>query len=521
VTPPAVTETAAVAAAARRVVDQLGVPLHVRATTAALEADGIRDADASGIARDCRDVFDLGRVVHEHCLATSRDTTRSDAATQTRDADWRRIVRHYWRALAYTLPMIAQGVALVILHVSVWGSAQLSRGEQTGIGLALVTSLIMIGPFTQAMTRRLYYYGYQADMRAVRRTTIRWVAAGATVGLIVAPLCALVIAAVAAWSPTATAFCVFLALQPSMWIANAVLFAIGRSTVAAAAVLLPTIPVWAALRAGLDPLAVHAAGLAAADLLLVAAAVVLVDRLARNYQPARRPLPPPLLVRSVGGYAVWGLVYFLLIFTDRLVAWTGDGHLSFVPAYEAALQIALVPLIVTLPLLEHALIRLGELLDDASHQPDPLATTAARRVAIRYHALLVAISVAAYSMIAAGFWTLVTVRPGLLPLHAGQLVASGAAHTALGLALVAYGLFIAALGVCSAYQLLARPWPLVIAGSLGVVVDLLVGVTARRTGPPEAASVGLLAGAAVFAFVITMLWRRQQTRIGYLWFASR
>jgi hypothetical protein len=508
--------------AAQRIIELLGTPLHVRATTAALESEGLRDVDADRIAPGCNDVFDLGRQVHARCLALRAESQPAPAGASVRrpQAAWKQLGRRYGRGLAYSLPMIAQGFALATLGVSLWGSAGLTSDEQTAIGLALVVSLIAVGPATHAMTRRLYYYYYQYDVRALERTAARWIAGAGAFAVILGGGAALALVAAGQWSSPAAAFCVYLALQPVMWAANAALFAIRRSIIASLAVLLPTVPVWYGLRIGLSPLPVHAAGLVAADVLLVAAALVCFRRGARTGASARRPLPRAALPGAVGGYAAWGLVYFLLIFLDRLVAWTGDGRIAFQPGYEAALQVALIPLLLVLPALEYVLARFGQLLRIATRRVDLDAASVGRRHAIRTMSRLVAGCLGAYALLGVGAWFGVHRLGDVLPLHVSQLITQPGTERAFVIALIAYGAFVVALGISSAYQLFARPWPMVAAGSLAVVADVVVGLIARSHGGPEMASLGLLAGGLVFMAGMAIVWGRHRRRVDYLWFAA-
>jgi len=215
--------------AARRVLETLGLPPHERATVAALETDGIRDVDAGRIAPGCADVFELGRLVHARCLEL-HEQRRVVAALRrppaARQPGWQRLARRYGRGLAYSLPMVVQGLALGLLHVSLWGSRQLTIDQQTAIGLALVVTLVATGPAGQALTHRLYYYRYQDDGRALRRSALRAVGGAAAGGMAAAAACAAVRAATGRDSAAAFTFCAYVALQPAMWMANAALFAI-------------------------------------------------------------------------------------------------------------------------------------------------------------------------------------------------------------------------------------------------------------------------------------------------------
>jgi hypothetical protein len=513
--PPTDVETAA-----HRVLAAIGTPLHWRATVAALEGEGIRDVDADGISPGCPDVFALGKRVHERCLELPPVDRRPRRRKAAQRPGWQRLGRRYGRGIAYSLPMLAQGAVLIALHVSLWGSGALTPVEQTAIGFALVLTLVLFAPATHAMIRRLHYYRHQSDRRAMRRTALNWMGFACLAGPALAAMAAATFALTAGFGPGALAFCTYCALQPAMWVANSVLFAIRRSSLAAVALMAATLPIWWALRMGLPALAVHAAGLALADALLLGTALVALHRLTRRADAARRPLPRMLMPMAVGGYAAWGLIYFLLIFTDRLVAWTSNGGLAFQPHYEAALQIALVPLVLVLPMLEHVLVRFGELLETAARNTDPDDAGETRRDAVRAMRRLVLGALGVYATLAATTFVVATRWGSELPLGAGRMVAAGHAHTALVVALVAYGCVIAALGVASAYQLLQRPWPMVAIGAAAVLVDLAIGLIARRAGAPENACIGLLAGSVVFAGGMFLAWSRHQRRLDYLWFAA-
>lgn len=515
----------ALESAARRVLAQIGVPLHERATVAAMESDGLRDSDAARIVPGARTLFDAGPAVHARCLDLG-ETAATLAPPRNADEDrapprWQRLVRNYWLGIAYMLPLVAQGICVVVLGVSLWGSAGLTRPQQTAIAVALVATLVVTGPLTHALTRRMFHYWFQWDLDAVRRTACRGMALGIAVGAVSGALAAGVAAATGRLGQAGLTLVAFLALQPGIWIANSALFVIRKAWWAGLAVLLPTIPVWAGLRLGLPALAVHVAGLAAANALLVGGAVVLLRRRARGWPAARRPLPRAVLPLAVAGHAAWGLVYFALIFSDRVVAWLEPGGtVAWRPSYEAALQLALVPLVLTLPLLEHVLVRLSEALREAERRSSPDDLPAALRAAERGFARSVLGAGAAYAAMATAVWVLVDRAGASLPLGVGRLVAGGGGRMALVAALVAYGLFVLALGVCAAFQLLGRPWPMVAAGAPAVAVDLAVGLAARAHGPPEAAALGLVAGGAVFAAIALAMWLRTRRRLDYWWYAS-
>jgi hypothetical protein len=88
------------------------------------------------------------------------------------------------------------------------------------------------------------------------------------------------------------------------------------------------------------------------------------------------------------------------------------------------------------------------------------------------------------------------------------------------MAIAAYGFLILGLGVGTVFQLVARPWMLVRAGAVGVVVNLVVGASVRHGSGPHAAAFGLVAGTAAFAIMMLVTWRACRSKIAQWWAAT-
>ena len=510
--------------AARRVVARVGLPIHERATVATLESEGLRDADAALIEPGCEDLFALGRVVHaralELCESAATLAVPESASVGRPSSDWRRIMRTYALGIGYSLPLIALGLGVLVFGISLWGSPQLSSPAKSGMALGVLVSLVVSGPFTYAMTRRIFYYWYQYDPRALARTVARWTIAAVGCGA----LCALVAIGWATLVGSATGFTVAIAavllLQGPIWTCTSTLYVIGRAWVGGVVLVAPIIPLWLALRAGATPLPAHLIALAGAAALLIGATWWSLAQLPARSGPTRDPLPAPLMALSVGGFAAWGAVYYLLLFGDRLVAWVTPSGAQFAPGYETALELALIPLVFAMPILEFTLIRVAEHMEELQ---DAAGLGDVERLGIRIQAVLVrtvGAALALYAGLACLVLVLARATDRLLPDHAGAAVQHGAGWTALVTAIAAYGFLILGLGVGTVFQLVARPWMLVRAGAVGVVVNLVVGASLRHGSGPHAAAFGLVAGTAAFAIMMLVTWRACRSKIAQWWAAT-
>jgi hypothetical protein len=510
--------------AARRVLERVGLPIHERATVATLESEGLRDSDAASIAAGCEDLFALGHVVHARALELSEAAATLAAPALSTPArprsHWRRIMRTYALGIGYSLPLIALGLGVLVFGISIWGSPQLSSPAKSGMALGVLISLVASGPFTYAMTRRIFYYWYQYDPRALARTVARWTLAAVGCGA----LCALVAIVWATLAGSATGFTVAIAgvllLQGPIWTCTSALYVIGRAWVGGVCLVVPIVPLWFALRAGALPLPAHLVALAVADALLIGATWWSLTQLPARSVPARDPLPAPLMALSVGGFAAWGAVYYLLLFGDRLVAWVTPSGTQFAPGYETALDLALVPLVFAMPILEFTLIRVAEHMEQLQ---DGSGLADLEQLGLRIQHVLVrtvGAALALYAGIAILVLALCRTTDRLLPDHAGAAVQHGAGWTALMTAVIAYGFLILGLGIGTVFQLVSRPWMLVRAGAVGVVVNLAVGAIARQGHGPQAAAVGLVAGTAAFALMMLFTWRACRPKIAQWWAAT-
>jgi len=510
--------------AARRVVERIGVPVHERATVAILESEGLRDADACLIEPGCEDLFALGRVVHERALELSETAATLSVAAPARlaepPADWGRITRTYVLGIGYSLPLIVLGLGVLVFGISLWGSPQLSSPAKSGMALGVLVSLVVSGPFTYAMTRRIFYYWYQYDPRALARTVARWTLAAIGCGAVCATI-ALAWSTLAGGAPGFTvALVAVLLLQGPIWTCTSALYVIGRAWVGGVALVVPVVPLWLALRAGATPLPAHLIALTAADALLIAATWWSLVQLPSRSVPARDPLPASLMALSVGGFAAWGAVYYLLLFGDRLVAWVTPSGAHFSPGYETALELALIPLVFAMPILEFTLLRTAEqveeLQDGAGLEHLELLGICIQHVLVR----TVGAALALYAGLSCVVLVFARETDRLLPDNAGAAVQHGAGWTALVTALAAYGFLILGIGIGTVYQLVSRPWMLVRAGAIGVVVNLTVGAFARHGAGPQAAAFGLVAGTAAFALVMLVTWWTTRAKIAQWWAAT-
>lgn len=184
-----------------------------------------------------------------------------------------------------------------------------------------------------------------------------------------------------------------------------------------------------------------------------------------------------------------------------------------------ALELALVPLVFAMPVLEFTLMTVAEQIESVGESAavrdlDRVAGTVEAVVIRTVGSAMVTFAVLAGLVLAA------VKAGGVVPGGISSSISGGSGWTALVVALLAYGFLVLGLGIGTVFQLLSRPWALVRAGIAGVAVNMMVGVIARAEAGPQAAAHGLLAGTATFAVVMVLTWWRCRSKIAQWWAAS-
>ena len=301
---------------------------------------------------------------------------------------------------------------------------------------------------------------------------------------------------------------VYVTLQGWLWLGLALLYAQQRLVAVTAVLSVGTLVVVAAVSGGgWSVHAGHAAGLAVAAGLAAVWGERTLAHAARGH--AELVVWPSRSARVHGAapFALYGVLYFALIFMDRLVAWSAatDGPIAFPlwfqSTYELGIDWALGTLFVALAALPFAVGRLARPGDKSRY-----------RVRHRRHAAGVA---AAGAVGAAGTWAAVQPFRGgpelLRPLFESPtplfvFVVASVAYVALAVGLM-YGLL---------YLRQGRPGWLLRPLAAAVAVDLVVGVMASRALGPEHAVWGLLAGASWLAAGVIAHAPRTADRAEYL-----
>ena len=514
------------------VLGQTGMPVDRWAVAATLESRGLRDVDArERYGRS--DIFDLADEVYVRCrrdgkAATSASTTHPAVSISARLV---RFLRFYGQGAFFAIPMVVQIASITVLGFGLWADVDFTVAEATAVSIATLMSMVVTGGFVQSIGRLGLFYREQESHLLAERVLRRLIAVGAIVSAAVG-LAGYLLNAITGWFPLglSTVALVYYLLLSGFWLVLAVLYALQRrlgiiaSTTAGIALIgalqvLTPIPVYAAQWLGLCG-AIGVAYVWGHRLLRSAAAGVSGDlRLARLPRTA-------ILAHAVSAYFVYGILYYVFLFADRIIGWSADAEdqpflITFRTPYELGLDWALLALVLTIAMLEYTINEFSATIIPVQERFGAEQIEAHNAYFRRFYArqlgLLVALSV--FSGLLVYFGVIALQRlDGLGNLDV--FLDDPVTRSVFPWAVVGYSLLVWALMNGVFFFSLSQPSfalrPLV----AGVLVGIAVGLVASRTGPYWWSVVGLTAGSAVFAALTTRHAVRVLRRLDYYYYSA-
>ena len=508
---------------AEAVAFRIGRPVDAWAVVAALESEGWRDVDAEERFGE-EDLFGLAESLYPQCVRYAADLplTVADERGDGRIALARRFTVSYIRGLTYALPVTGQVMALVWLGYSLWASVRLTEGGATMIGLSTIASFVMTAGFVQALaheTSRLL--GHELGGQA-RQVAFRIARLGAWT-VLVTGLLGFVVNLIIPFYPAilgAVGLAYYLLLG-WLWLALALLYVQERLVAVGMSTTLGILPVWGAVGGlGWNIHVAHSLGLAVA----IALALAWVWRTLGHPFLGEQEGPAPPLPRAsttfhtTVPYVGYGILYFAVLFADRVVAWSAAGAdplaypVWFRTDYELGMDWALVVLFIMLAALPFSVRRMGGEL----HNLGPASTTeevanAMRAQYLRHLALLVVCGLLGIVGVWLGGLAMGRYGPELLE----PMFAPGTPRYVFSVATMGYFLF--SVGLMNGLVFLAQGQtghvlrPLVLA----LALDLAVGLVATRWLGYEHAVIGLCVGALWFAVATTRSMLRMLRRADF------
>ena len=456
-------------------------------------------------------VFDLARDLFDEYLIA----VRSEPVPPRLDLTWyqvlRQIMADFVHGLTFALPMAVSVASMVILHISISSFQYFSVPQATALAMATFLSFVVTGGFTQAMATTYYLLLGLQEAGLIERTLsliMRWgflsavlLALGVLVGDALFPMFPLSLALF---------MVVYLILLSLLWLSYASLYVLRREYLLALVTLWAILIAFALWRLGYNVVAAQAVAMISATIIATSAWFVIFRRQSRRWDHIGRIVKTrnSQLAYASGTYFLYGILYFVFIFADRLVSWTTAT--SFAPysiwfrgQYELGMDWALASLILPLAATEAFVgYFIRWLMAAQGHVPERNIAALAASSRGMYTRLMVAYLVVATA-------ATVILRLGLalaahVHLLSGSLPTSSIESFVFSWASFAYIFLAVALFNILLMFSMAYPLPALRSLLIALAVDVGVGIVATRVfAAYQFAVLGLIAGVACLIVLST------------------
>jgi hypothetical protein len=329
-------------------------PENVDEMTALLESMGWSDARAK-LIYGFSDVFELAVQL----WALYRDDVQYNAHEEPPQSSLSTAilsyVRQFLRGIIFAFPMLLSIVSMLTLHFSLWSYEYVSEKYATAIAIGTILSFVSVGGFMQSIARRAFFYIFQGYYNMARRATFRFIRVGVTFSLSFSVLLYFldVLFPILPYDMLTISIAFYLVLN-SIWLSVTTMYILKSEFIftgllALGIGLVYVLFVWLHL----NILAAQLIAMVVVAVLSILIVMYLFRRAERREDKGIRAKLPRtgVTVFSVSPYFVYGTLYFLLLFTDRVMAWTTYNPFStyviwFRGDYEIGLDFALVMLLI-------------------------------------------------------------------------------------------------------------------------------------------------------------------------------
>jgi hypothetical protein len=350
---------------AREVYHIIGEPLDVWAVAATLESIGLRDSDA--VKQYQRpDLFKLAErilyLIHVDPTRTRVDYT--PPPPPARESRLARALLFYFRGASAALPMAGQIASVLLLRYSLWAWVDFTESQATVVAIGTILSFIVTGGFIQSIGREGVRYAGQMNYFLAHRISMKIVRAGTLTVMIVGVLFYAVNIIIPYYDERLMLVSLmYYFLLSELWLFSSLAYVLDRQIAVFTATMIGVVPVYLVMEfTTLGIYVAHAAGLLTAIGLMAVYTVVLLRRMAKNtdsFLKMNRLPHAPVRTYVVAPYFLYGLLYFINLFIDRIVSWSAPNPepppyvIWFRTPYELGMDWALLSLVLTLAALEY------------------------------------------------------------------------------------------------------------------------------------------------------------------------
>ena len=349
-----------------------GRPINKDAVAATLESMGMRHRDAKtdyGVAS----LFELADQIYDTIILREQQEEQEEAVYDSRQIFGHNIgekaaffFKFYGQGLLFSVPMLSQVVAIILFRYSLWAWLEFNEAQATMVALGTIFAFVVTGGFVQATGRQITGFKSEQNYLLAYRSGLKILLYGTLSVVVVGAFMYVVNIAIPFYTNRMIVIGGIYMLFISMLIlSSAILYALAHRVAIILGIVLGTVLViYAMNHTYIGIYWAHWSGLSIALIFLMAYIHFYFKFKIKRMPPQLRKQSLPrfeIFYYSNYAYFLYGALYFLFLFMDRLMAWSAGGENEmpyifwFDTIYELGMDWALITLILTIAVLEYSI----------------------------------------------------------------------------------------------------------------------------------------------------------------------
>ncbi len=346
-----------------RITRERGKPVDKWEIAALIESNGIRDVDAKEEWGE-EDVFALAEKLYEYVDLVAYEERKVEIEEERLI---RRVFFNYLKGMLFAIPMVLQIVAMVIVGVGIWSYVHFSLREATAIAFGTLLALASTGGISQIIGRKGLFYLKFEEYLLASKVTKRFYALGLILVLAFAVLLLFLNYFMNLFPPYMIRIAVYYyTLLSVIFLVFSVFYMLSDYFSIASIIAFGLALVYVLFRG-------FKFGIYISQIITMAVVIAISNFIAlwklRRLELISRAegviLPKPgTLFYTLYPFFLYGVLYFLFLIMDRLMAWTtSKGYMPyfmwFNMPYEVGVDWALFTFVVTVAFVEVFIHELG------------------------------------------------------------------------------------------------------------------------------------------------------------------
>jgi hypothetical protein len=348
--------------------EKIGNPVSPQAVVAILESEGLRDVEAREMYNSTS-LFDLGETVYKklkHQLLRERVEKQKNGRFKPRERDLSNrlqdFFRYYGYGLMFTTPMFSQIIAVLFFNYSLWAWLKFNNAQATIVAVGTIAAFVVTGGFALVIGREL---SHQIGLKnySMAAKSARYLFNIGTFSLLAFWVTAYLINILVPFYPSKMIALggIYMLLIGIWLLSSSILYALQKHFAILLSVVVGTVIVigimhqttWGIYLA-------HWVGLVVTNLGLLSYAFYHFQLKQSDGQQKSQSMPRlEMLFHSNYNYFIYGILYFFLLFLDRIVAWsTGQNGIYIIwfnTPYELGMDWGLISLVLVVGSIEYSI----------------------------------------------------------------------------------------------------------------------------------------------------------------------